>query len=84
RQGGYSAPTINNLKKVTIDLKPSGIMQARAGRTPNIHLMADILKVFNGPTSLSIAANPTVMFSDYSTRVSANYSSIFYHDHTEN
>ncbi|MCG2617011.1 hypothetical protein LZZ85_22135 [Terrimonas sp. NA20] len=82
--GGYSAPTINNIRKVTIDLKASGIMQARHGRTPNIHLMADILKVFNGANTLSIATNPTVMFSDYSTKVSANYSSLFYHDHTEN
>jgi len=82
--GGYSAPTINNIKKVTLDLKASGIMQARTGRTPNIHLMADILKVFNGSTTLSIANNPTVMFSDYSTIIANNYSSIFYHDHTEN
>lgn len=82
--GGYSAPTINNIRKVTLDLKASGIMQARSGRTPNIHLMADILKVFNGPVTLSIANNSTVMFSDYSTNIANNYASIFYHDHTEN
>ena len=82
--GGYSAPTINNIKTITLDLKPSGIVQAREGRTANIHLMVDVLKVFNGSTTLSIAANPTVMFSDYSVRIADNYSGIFYHDHTEN
>ncbi|RYG42260.1 MAG: hypothetical protein EOO01_23430 [Chitinophagaceae bacterium] len=82
--GGFSAPTINNIRTITIDLNTSGIAQARTGRTANIHLMVDILKVFNGPTAVSIAANPTVMFSEYSRNISANYTSIFYHDHTEN
>jgi hypothetical protein len=82
--GGYSAPTINNIKTITLDLNASGIAQARAGRTANIHLMADVLKVFNGVTNLSIAANSTVMFSDYSVNIANNYSSIFFHDHTEN
>lgn len=82
--GGYSAPTINNIKTVTLDLNASGIVQARSGRTANIHLMVDVLKVFNGPATLSIAANPTVMFSDYSVNIANNYAHIFYHDHTEN
>lgn len=82
--GGYSAPTINNIKRITLDLTTSGILQARKTRTPNIHLMADLLNVFNGTTTLSIANNPTVMLSDYSTAIAANYSTMFYHDHTEN
>lgn len=82
--GGYSAPTINNIKTITIDLSASGIAKPRAGRTANIHLMADILKVFNGSTNLSIASNPTVMFSGFSVNVADNYASVFSHDHTEN
>lgn len=82
--GGYSAPTLNNIRTVTLDLASSGIAQARAGRTSNIHLMVDVMKVFNGGTTLSIAQNPTVMFSDYSLKVSENYTSMFEHDHTEN
>ncbi len=82
--GGYSAPTLSNIKTITIDLSASGIAQARKGRNANIHLMADVLKAFNGPTTLSIAANPTVMFSDYSMNIANNYTSMFYHDHTEN
>lgn len=82
--GGYSAPTINNIKKITIDLSASGIARPRKGRNANIHLMADILKLFNGSTTISIAANPTVMFGSYSSNVADNYAAMFYHDHTEN
>jgi hypothetical protein len=82
--GGMSAPTINNIKTITLDLTAGGIAQARKGRNANIHLMVDILKAMNGTTNVSIAANPAVMFSDYSLNVSNNYSSMFTHDHTEN
>ncbi len=82
--GGYSAPTLNNIKTITIDLTASGIAQARKGRNSNIHLMVDVMKAFNGSTTLSIAANPSVMFSDYSVNIANNYTSMFYHDHTEN
>lgn len=82
--GGYSAPTINNIKTITLDLTSSGIAQARKGRNANIHLMVDILKAFNGPTDLSIGANPSVMFSDYSVNIANNYTAMFFHDHTEN
>lgn len=82
--GGYSAPTFNNVKTVTIDLGASGNAQARAGRNANIHLMVDIMKAFNGSSNVSIGANPSVMFSQYSTTVANNYVNMFYHDHTEN
>ncbi|NLR77486.1 MbnP family protein [Chitinophaga eiseniae] len=82
--GGYSAPTLNNIKRITIDLRAGGIAKVRQGREANVHLMADILKVFNGTRTISIAANPTVMFSDFSTQVANNYTQLFHHDHTEN
>lgn len=82
--GGYSAPTINNIKSVTIDLTKAGVAKVRTGREANVHLMVDVLKMFNGPTNVSIATYPTVMFSDFSTKIAENYSKMFYHDHTEN
>lgn len=82
--GGYSAPTLNNIKTVDLDLTASGIAQAREGREANVHLMVDIMKMFNGPTMLSIASDPTVMFSDYSVNIANNYTAMFSHDHTEN
>lgn len=82
--GGYSAPTINNIKTITIDLTARGIAQVRSNKQANIHLFADISKVLGGTTTVSIAANPQVMFSDYSVHIANNYAAMFTHDHTEN
>lgn len=82
--GGYSAPGINNIKTVTIDLKAAGIAKVRKDRSSNIHLFADVLKVFNGTTNVSFSANPTVMSGTFSTLIANNYINMFTHDHTEN
>lgn len=82
--GGYSAPGINNIKTVTIDLRAAGIAKVRKDRNSNIHLFADIMKVFNGPSNISFATNPTVMSGSFSTVVANNYVNMFSHDHTEN
>ena len=82
--GGYSAATINNIKTITLDLTARGVPQVKAGKETNIHLMVDILKLFDGPTQLSIAQNPMVMFNDYSVNIANNYTAMFRHDHTEN
>jgi hypothetical protein len=82
--GGYTAPTINNIKTITIDLATGGIAKVRKGRQSNVHLFVDVMKVFNGKNGFSIAAHPNVMFSDYSTRIAANLTEMFRHDHTEN
>lgn len=42
--GGYSAPTINNIKNIRIDLSKAGVAKVLPGREANIHLMVDILK----------------------------------------
>jgi hypothetical protein len=82
--GGYTAATINNIKTINLDLTSGGVPQVRAGRVSNIHLMIDIAKLFNGPTTLSIAAHSMVMFESFSTTIADNYAGIFRHDHTEN
>lgn len=82
--GGYSAPTINNIKTITLDLTAGGIAKVRKDRESNIHLLVDLMKVFNGKNSFKIADHPNVMFSDYSTSVATNLSEMFKHDHTEN
>jgi hypothetical protein len=79
--GGYSAPTINNIKTITVNLNEGGIAKVRSGRESNVHLMVDVSKMFNG---VSIAANPTVMFSAFSVNVANNFAGMFRHDHTEN
>lgn len=82
--GGYNAVTFNNIKTITVDLSAAGTAKVVAGRTPNIHLMADILKAFNGSTNISLAEWSTIMVSDYSINVANNYQKMFSHDHTEN
>ena len=82
--GGYSSATINNVKKITLDLTARGVPQVKAGKETNIHLMVDILKMFNGSPNISIAANPMVMFDPLSTSIANNYTAMFRHDHTEN
>lgn len=82
--GGYSAPTINNIKEITIDLTAAGEARVRKDRNSNIHLMVDIGKVLSGTNTISIAANPTVMFSEFSTKIADNFLNMFTHDHTEN
>lgn len=82
--GGYSAPTLNNNRTIQVDLNAAGIAKVRQGREANIHLMVDVLKMFNGSTRVSIAENPTVMFGDFSAKIADNNAQLFHHDHTEN
>jgi hypothetical protein len=82
--GGYSAPTINNIKTITLGLNAGGTAKVREGRKCNIHLLVDILKALNGSTNINIASNSAVMFSQFSVNIANNYVNMFSHDHTEN
>lgn len=82
--GGYSAPTINNIKQISIDLTAAGAARVRKDRNSNVHLMVDIGKVLSGKNTISIATHPSVMFSEYSTGIADNFIAMFTHDHTEN
>jgi hypothetical protein len=82
--GGYSAPTINNIKTISIDLTKSGIAKPRNNKKSTIYVRADILKVFNAITNVSVATHPSVMFSEYSVNIANNYSKMFAHQRTEN
>ncbi|MFN5422697.1 MAG: MbnP family protein [bacterium] len=82
--GGYSTPTLNNLKKVTINLSSRGVAKVKSGKVANVHLLVDAMKMFNGSTNISIATNAVVMASPFSAQVANNYANMFEHDHTEN
>lgn len=82
--GGYTTPTLNNLKNISINLMNRGVAKVKTGESPNIHLLVDALKIFNGQTNISIASHPLVMGSPFSAQVANNYASMFEHDHTEN
>lgn len=74
--GGRDTRTINNLKTITV---PFGgeVAQVDPFRQPTVQLQADVLKVFDGATPISIKAYPEVMISPYSATVATNYASMF-------
>lgn len=80
--GGFSTPTINNLRTVSIDLTPVGTAKVITGKLPAIHLINDLLKGLNGSTNISFATHPTVMVSEFSKNFADNYKNSFSHDHT--
>jgi len=80
--GKYETVSINNTKTIAIDLTAGGISKVRKDKGSQIHLMVDLLKVFNGNTQLSIAANSTVMLNEFSKTIADNYKDMFSHHHT--
>ena len=82
--GGYSTPTLNNLKKIAINLTSRGVAKVKSGKVANIHLLVDALKMFNGSNNISIATNAVVMASPFSAQIAENYVNMFEHDYTEN
>jgi len=82
--GGMSTATINNVKTITIDLTSRGTPKVKSTKSTNVHLMVDILKMFNGTSNFSIAARPMVMVDPFSATIADNYTKMFSHDHTEN
>ena len=79
--GGYGRENvkINNLRTVTLPFK-TDIAKVQADLTPTVHLTSDVLKLFNGPTTVSIAQHSSVMFDPYSTNVANNYAQMFSYD----
>jgi hypothetical protein len=82
--GGLTTPVINNIKTIRLDLTQRGVPQVKSGKETNIHLMIDVLKMFDAVNTISITAHPIVMFEPYSTTVAGNLPAMFNHDHTEN
>lgn len=82
--GGMSTPTINNVKTITLDLTARGTPKVKQGKETNIHLMVDVLKLFNGSTSFKIAGHSMVMVDPFSANIANNFAGMFKHDHTEN
>jgi hypothetical protein len=75
--GGYKKPSLNNIKKVRLELAGSTAVNAMRDGMATINIQADVLKIFDGPKQLRIADNSTVMFGDQSKVVADNYSRMF-------
>lgn len=80
--GGYDIPTINNIRKVNLDLQPKGPVYVNQGKVSSLIVKVDVAKVFDGVHHVSIAEMPNVMFSEFSLKVSENYTYMFSHEAT--
>ena len=81
--GGLNSKTINNVKSIT---RTFGDDKAtvRGSITPQVHIIVDILKAFEGSSKVSIGANTTVMFAPYSVNIANNYVEMFTVHHVHN
>ena len=78
--GGRTEKTINNLRTVKVDFGGKKAIVTKE-LSPEVHLMADVLKIFSGSTQLSISKYTSVMFEDYSKNIADNYVNMFTLDH---
>lgn len=81
--GGMNSKTINNIKTIT---RTFGTDKAtvRSSITPQVHIIVDILKAFEGSSKVSIGNNTTVMFAPYSVNIANNYVEMFTVHHVHN
>lgn len=81
--GGMNSKTINNIKTIT---RTFGGEKAtvRSSITPQLHIVVDILKAFEGSSKVSIGSNTTVMFAPYSVNIANNYVEMFQVHHVHN
>lgn len=81
--GGYTTPTVNNTRVVNVNF---GNLTASvtSSETPEVHLLVDAMKVFDGPSKkLSIAEYSSVMsqLPLVAQAIANNYSTMFTLDH---
>ncbi|QQS29639.1 MAG: hypothetical protein IPM47_01415 [Sphingobacteriales bacterium] len=82
--GGYSSPTINNLKNIALTAHNDEKAGVSKDSHPEVHIYADVLEVFTSPNNLSVAESPMIMFSPESTSVADNYADMFSVNHIHN
>lgn len=75
--GGMNSPTVNNIKVITLNLRSLKAVKLTAKNNPVIHIKTDILKMFTGINTISIAKNPVVMVSPFSANIANNYADMF-------
>ncbi len=82
--GGFGGiaptPTINNIRTVRLSIPGAGMKVQRDKKT-TMHLLADIMRIFDATPNVSIAANPTVMLAPFSSTIADNYATMFSVDH---
>ena len=75
--GGYDSKTVNNIKNVKLDFAGNKA-RVQENSVPQVRVVADVLKIFDGPVPISMAAHPSIMFDfTLSSNVANNYKSMF-------
>lgn len=74
--GGYETKTINNLRTAALSFG-TDVVRVEPGKVPQVQIKADILRLFDGPARVSIAAYPNVMVSPYAATIATNYAAMF-------
>lgn len=82
--GGWNggAKTVNNLRTVTVALPDKATV--RANIVPTVHVFANVLKIFDGTTSISLAKTSSVHSPAAATPIADNYRAMFQVDHVHN
>lgn len=85
--GGYSTPTINNIKSVELSLADKGTLIVSDAKVSNITVAADVNYIFKNKITgadMDFKLAPTFMFDRESMALADNYQHIFSHISTEN
>lgn len=78
--GGYSTPTINNIKQITIDLSEKGNLKTSNLGISELTLTANLNAVFRNKetgSDVDFTTTPSFMFDSKSTILSDNYQYMF-------
>ena len=80
--GGITGKTINNLRTITLPM--ANTAQVRGDVSPQVHIIHDVSKVFNGVNQISIAKTYMVHSPDAGVPIGQNYARSFIVDHVHN
>jgi len=71
-----------NYTEVTLDMPDKALV--RSTITPQIHVMADLSKILDGATKISLSPQPNIMGGAVLASITANVSTMFSVDHVHN
>ncbi|MCE2963251.1 MAG: MbnP family protein [Chitinophagales bacterium] len=78
--GGYSSPTVNNIKSITLS-KSGETAKVSSSISPQVHIVVDVMEIFKNPTTFSLATKPTIHVDPASKTLADNYVDMFSIDH---
>lgn len=78
--GGYNTPTINNIRRVTIDLPASGPLRIRSHKKAIVHIRFNVLQALD---HIDLKKNHHIMLTPASSQIADNYAAGFSYGGTE-